>query len=191
MSRRDYRRSLLLDYRYIADAQDHYERLNYEPVEAPWVIDESAYEITLPDGVARYETLGGFLVGSAEQSFCQMLMDGDDLQRVQAVTPCFRDESHDELHSPYFLKLELFDSTKPMTAESVLEVAADAVAFFNRYLEVELVQEGETSWDIVGKKTGIELGSYGIRSFDEHSWIYGTGVALPRLQQVVEKELAA
>jgi len=185
LNRRDYRRPLLLNYRYIADAQDYYEELGYESVEAPWVIDESAYEITLPDGVARYETLGGFLVGSAEQSFCQMLMDGHDLQRVQAVTPCFRDESHDELHSPYFLKLELFDSTKPMTGESVLEMVTEAKAFFDQYLETEVVQEGETSWDIVGKANGVELGSYGIRSFDEHSWIYGTGVALPRLQQVI------
>jgi hypothetical protein len=183
---RDYQRPLLLDYRYIADAQDYYSEHRYTPVAVPWVIGDEAYSATIPDGVARYETLGGFLVGSAEQSFIQMLLDGvEPLGRMQAASPCFRDEEHDELHSPYFFKLELFDNTLPMDTKSVLSVLDDARGFMERYLPTKLVQEGPTSWDIVSAHSGVELGSYGVRKVAEHSWIYGTGVALPRLQQAV------
>jgi hypothetical protein len=38
------------------------------------------------------------------------------------------------------------------------------------------------SFDLICK--GIELGSYGIRKYNNHKWIYATGVAEPRLSQV-------
>jgi hypothetical protein len=34
---------------------------------------------------------------------------------------------------------------------------------------------------------GIELGSYGIRSCDFLDWVYGTGVAEPRLSSIMGK----
>ncbi len=182
---RDYRRSLSLDYRIIADANDYYTASGFSETAVPWVITEEAYTATLPPEVKRYGTLGGFLVGSAEQSFIQLLADGEKLGRVQATSPCFRDETHDEIHSPYFLKLELFDNTLPMTKASVLSIADTAADFFEKFLPVEIVQEGPESWDIQAAHSGLELGSYGIRRWGEHSWIYGTGVALPRLQQAV------
>lgn len=184
-SKRDFQRRLLLDYRYIADAQDFYLEKDYEPIAIPWVIGIDSYTSTLPDRVEHYATLGGFLVGSAEQSFIQLMADGEELGRVQAASPCFRSEDHDELHSPYFFKLELFDNLLPMTGDSVLGVLDDAREFFEKYLPTSVTQEGETSWDIVAAHSGVELGSYGIRKYKENQWIYGTGVALPRLQQVL------
>ncbi len=182
---RDFQRRLLLDYRFIADAQDFYIEKNYEPISIPWVVGIEAYTSTLPDRVEHYATLGGFLVGSAEQSFIQLLIQGEKLGRIQAASPCFRSEDHDELHSPYFFKLELFDNTVEMNEANVLSVLNDAREFFERHVETEVVQESEKSWDIVAKHSGVELGSYGIRTYKEHQWIYGTGVALPRLQQVL------
>lgn len=184
-TKRDYQRQLLLDYRYIADAQEHYLKHDFTPIAIPWVIGIEAYTSTLPDRVEHYATLGGFLVGSAEQSFIQMLLDGESLGRVQATSPCFRSEDHDELHSPYFFKLELFDNQLPMTGKSVLETLDIAREFFERHLPTLVTQESDTSWDIVAKHSGVELGSYGIRRYKNHEWIYGTGVALPRLQQVI------
>jgi len=183
---RDYRRRLRFNFRIIADAQDHYEELGYEDIAVPWVISREAMDSTLPAGKDPYATFGGYLVGSAEQSFIDMLLSGDELGRVQATTPCFRDEAHDELHSPYFLKTELFDSILPPTVEGVLSVLEDAFLFLSRYREVRIEQQGELSWDIVDAETGVELGSYGVRRIPGHSWIYGTGVALPRLQQTID-----
>lgn len=182
---RDFQRRLLLDYRYIADAQDFYLEKDYEPIAIPWVIGIDSYTSTLPPRVEHYATLGGFLVGSAEQSFIQLMADGEELGRVQAASPCFRSEDHDELHSPYFFKLELFDNTLEMTEKNVLAVLDDARGFFEKHIETEISQESEKSWDIVSKANGIELGSYGIRSYKSNQWIYGTGVALPRLQQAI------
>jgi len=183
--KRDFQRRLLLDYRYIADAQDFYLERDYEPTAVPWVIGIDAYTSTLPPRVEHYATLGGFLVGSAEQSFIQLMTDGEKLGRIQAASPCFRSEDHDELHSPYFFKLELFDNELPMTNNSVLSVLDDARGFFDKYLPTAVTQEGEHAWDIVAAHNGMELGSYGIRTYKEFQWIYGTGVALPRLQQAL------
>jgi len=185
MSNRDYRRPLALNLNYLAEAQSYYSSLGFENIAVPWVITEEAYTATLPPEVKRYETLGGYLVGSAEQSFIQLLLDGEKLERVQASSPCFRDEEHDEIHSPYFFKLELFDGLLEPTEKSVLEIAALAKGFFEKYLPVRIEQEGELAWDILAAHSGLELGSYGVRSYREHSWIYGTGVALPRLDQAL------
>lgn len=185
-AKRDYHRRLSLNYRIIADAQDHYAALNYQETAIPWVITEEAYLATLPPEVKRFASLGGYLPGSAEQSFIHLLLDGENPGRAQATSPCFRDEDHDEIHSPYFFKLELFDNRLPATEEGVLLVLNDAKAFFERYLPVKVIPEGELAWDIVAAHNGLELGSYGVRNFRDFSWIYGTGVALPRLEQAVE-----
>jgi len=67
-------------------------------------------------------------------------------------------------------------------------VTLDAKDFFERYVEAKVVQSDEHQWDFVDTKNEIELDSYGIRHYREFGWIYGTGVALPRLQQVIEKQ---
>jgi len=185
---RDYRRRLGLDFSIIGEAQEYYADLGYEDVPVPWVISRAAMDSTLPADKVPYETFGGYLVGSAEQSFIELLLSGEKLGRVQATTPCFRDEAHDGLHSPYFMKTELFDSTLPMNEESVLSVLEDARIFFENYIPVELERQGPTAWDLVHAETGIEVGSYGIREVAGHSWIYGTGVALPRLKQAQIEE---
>ncbi len=183
---RDYQRALSFDFSIIAAAQAHYSSLGYKDVAVPWVVSAEAMGATIPEWAVPYSTFGGHLVGSAEQSFVELLLRGENLGRVQATTPCFRDEDHDELHSPYFLKTELFDSVLPPTEESVLSALEDARKFFARYVPVRLQQEGELAWDLVHAESGIELGSYGVRTIPGHSWIYGTGVALPRLQQTME-----
>lgn len=182
---RDYQRALSFDFSIIAAAQFHYGILGYRDVPVPWVVSAEAMGATIPEWAVPYSTFGGHLVGSAEQSFVELLLQGQPLGKVQATTPCFRDEDHDELHSPYFLKTELFNSVLPPTEASVLSVLEDARQFFARYVPVKLQQEGELAWDLVHAESGIELGSYGVRTIPGHSWIYGTGVALPRLQQTM------
>jgi len=40
-----------------------------------------------------------------------------------------------------------------------------------------------TAIDIVTVNSNIELGSYGIGSYENYKWVYGTGLAEPRLSQ--------
>lgn len=180
---RDYQRSLLLDYRLIADAQTYYQDCGYEPTAVPWVVEDEAYNLTKPAEALPYRTLGGTLVASAEQSFYQLLLQGHRLERAQAVTPCFRDEVHDQTHSPYFLKLELIQATDP-SLEGLERMISEAEVFFNRYGRVEREQT-DFGIDLVAADTGLEVGSYGFRCVGTHAWIYGTGLALPRFTQAV------
>lgn len=84
----------------------HYKTYDYEYIEVPWVISEEALRVTLPSDRVGHRTQDGPLVGSAEQGFVQMYLDGE--------------------------------------------------------------------------LNGIEIGSYGYRSYRELHWIYGTGLAEPR-----------
>lgn len=187
---RDYQRSLHLDFSVIAEAQKFYAEAGYTPIAVPWVIDEAYIAETKPDGVAFYSTLGGVLVASAEQSFIQMMDQGwDSPGSYQATTPCFRDEEHDETHSPYFMKTELFDN-KTVTVHRLEEMIATALKFFNHYLPARVENMGDGTFDIVGVESGVELGSYGIRERKSFRWVYGTGVALPRFTYVQEQELS-
>jgi hypothetical protein len=45
----------------------------------------------------------------------------------------------------------------------------------------------DESYDI--ECNGVELGSYGVRHFENIDWIYGTGLAEPRLSTVMNKYL--
>ena len=173
----------------ISLAQKHYEGAGYRRESVPWVVSPAAFHATVPPHVTRYyETLGGFLVASAEQGFLQRMMDGAaPAGPAQASSPCFRDELvSDERHQPYFLKVELFD---PQVSACALERMVFAgVEFFSGFVEVEVVRDGP-GLDIVTKEGGVELGSYGLRSVSHDGrvfkWTYGTGVAEPRLSQVL------
>jgi hypothetical protein len=146
-----------------------------------------------------------YLVGSAEQSFIQMMLDGDLKPGCyMAVTPCWRDDELDELHQRYFMKVELIDY---MPYDSFLAspyMACMAEHFFNKIMGIEAkyawIQDGQRTEefpnDLIGEQCdivhdGIELGSYGIRGFEfdgrKHIWVYGTGCAEPRLSYVLEK----
>jgi hypothetical protein len=187
---RDYQRPLHIDFSYLAQAQAFYEAAGFTPIAVPWVIDQAYIAETKPADVEFYATLGGVLVASAEQSFIQMLDAGwSGVGAFQATTPCFRDEDHDGLHAPYFMKTELFENGNVSEAR-LHEVIETALSFFNTahpgLARVEPIGDG--TFDIVGVKHGTELGSYGIRTRKNFTWIYGTGVALPRLNQVLAEE---
>lgn len=183
---RDYQRHLKFDFSLLGNAQSYYAAHGFEDIAVPWVVDKKYIQETIPEGVKFYETLGGVLVGSAEQAFIQMLDQGwDEIGVYQATTPCFRDEEHDMLHSPYFMKTELFDNAN-VTEERLTEIINIALVFFNSIKPGCAVVEniGDGTFDIVTADTGQELGSYGIRKRKGFTWIYGTGLALPRFEQV-------
>lgn len=181
---RDYQRELSFDFGLFAEAQKYYAEAGFQDIAVPWVLDKKYIEETIPSGVNFYETLGGVLTGSAEQSFIQMLDKGWwEPGSYQATCPCFRDEEHNLLHSPYFMKTELFVNDD-VSVDRLMDVIDTALTFFNTLVPARVEDLGDGTFDIVGLNSGVELGSYGIRRRLDFSWIYGTGLALPRLQHV-------
>lgn len=129
----------------------------------------------------------GFLVGSAEQGFVSL----DRLKvlgrgNFMSCTPCFRREDvHDILHRPYFMKVELYKND--VVDESALsEMISHAYEFFSLAASPKVVKTSE-GFDI--EINNIEVGSYGLRKYNNLQWVYGTGVALPRYSTAKERNI--
>jgi hypothetical protein len=197
-------------YRRLTDAMQYYERQGFKTIDVPWAVSKEAMDITRPtwagDDTLQYMAGGIQLcpVASAEQSFLQLQLDARRNTNSSlsgsyvAITPCFRNEPIlDELHQPYFMKVELisWDRTDRDSLQAMLELASD---FFSQWIDVDTVDNddpdpiGEIAIDIIAKNTGIELGSYGIRNHPSVGrWLYGTGCAEPRLSVAFAAEWGA
>jgi|SRR5271166_864410 len=201
-------------YKNLFDALDYYGRCGYKYVDVPWAVSREAILLTRPahiksepmNYVVDYSQAGKWLdrrpgtklfpVASAEQSFLQMKMDDPTFSgKLMAITPCFRNEPViDELHQPYFMKVELINWDKT-GREDMDKMIADARLLFEDNLYVDVIHNtdpdplGVVAYDIVTAKTGIELGSYGIRKHPKvGTWLYGTGLAEPRFSIALDKE---
>lgn len=186
--------SITLDHRFeinlpmLMRALTFYQNRGYRPIAAAQCVSMSAINVTLPDGATPLaHDEDNFYVGSAEQSFYQMMTNykENDTPMVPAgrfmmLTPCQRDEKNkDDTHLEIFLKLELisFDG----------HVISDALQFFKR--EGLTVEEVETEVGIDIECNGIELGSYGKREHEGETVWFGTGVAMPRICYAKAKSL--
>lgn len=183
-----------VEYALLGEALEFYEGEDYRYVETPWAVSKETVDITCPnpDFSAHVKHLG-HLVGSAEQSFLHLDLQGQlGKGRFVACTPCFRlGDMEDDLHFPTFMKIELYDNTyasdtgwKAMLADA-LELAIRLGA-----PEDALCQE-ETAEGRDLMLGGIEIGSFGLRQHNDHIWSYGTGLALPRFSQACDRVSAA
>lgn len=191
-----------IDWKRIANAIEFYQSYGYTYVELPYVVPNLISRITAESGIVSINADlgdgGTDLVGSAEQSFLHLALNGnlDLTKRYVGCTPCFRNEVLDDLHQKHFMKVELFvpfmelsgTVTRPIAA-TVINVAIDAKLFFRQYAEVDVVPIDDTC-DIM--LNGIEIGSYGFRRVRDISgrglsWVYGTGLAEPRFSQALAK----
>lgn len=197
-----------MNYENIANAVRFYQERGYVYMDdAPWNVGYTAYTATKPDGAKDvfYSTKDGptlHPVASGEQSFIQMMLDGQPIKRAICVTPCHRAEPRvDTLHRPYFMKAELINA-QDVDEGHLIHMVHDACAFFEQFFPVRVVKTnacdfGQPSFDIVEKGTRFELGSYGIRDIEvKHRsglgvnrlrWIYGTACAEPRLSTAIAK----
>lgn len=196
-----------MEYRNLADALDFYIDRGYAYVpEAPWHVGKEAYYATRPasstdvhyfenkHGAISFPANGAdnrFLVASGEQSFLQMMIDGQELKKHICVTPCFRADRYDAWHQPWFMKAELINA-QDVDAGHVIGIVHDAATFFERFFSIRIVQVSECSYDIVEKGTRAELGSYGLRDRiicgKRYRWIYGTACAEPRLSTAIMRQ---
>ena len=177
----------MIDYQKIADSIGYYQNCGFIRIETPWTVSPEIDDITKPKDRIHMQLKHNdkCLVGSGEQSFLYLYCkDYLPIGKYQTVTPCWRYEHFDGMHAKYFIKNELIitDEVNNRALDAILNYAE---AFFERYLETEVVKT-DIGYDIVSKKGGFELGSYGIRRCDYLEWIYGTGIAEPRLSRVIQ-----
>lgn len=173
-----------INWSIIPKALDFYEKLGYSYVEVPWIVSGEAINVTLPPDRTGLRTQDGPLVGSAEQSFLHMALNGDLLSgRHVACSPCFRDDEEDDLHQRYFFKVELILlSLVPILDANrrVRDMADEALVFFTGLYGGRDASIVPTEQGLDIEVNGIEVGSYGYRSYKELHWIFGTGIAEPR-----------
>lgn len=177
----------MIDYQIISDSVKYYEHLGYERIESPWYIPRKISEVTAPSGYPFFtiQEKGDVLVASGEQSLLSLYNHGFlPKGRFQTITPCFREETVGVWNHKYFLKNELM-ITDSVTKKDLEDITEHAFSFFEKQLghgDLKLVQIDTDAFDIFYKN--IELGSYGIRKCEFLTWVYGTGVAEPRLSRV-------
>lgn len=184
----------MIDYLLIADAIEYYQDNGYKLIDVPWTVPENVIRITAHQNInlENSKYLDKHLVGSAEQSFLHLIKTGQlKAGKFCAVTPCFRNDDEDELHQKYFMKLELIHIVSEWWkwSNSLETMIHDAKDFFSLHVPAIVTKTGDDrsdeSYDI--ESNGTELGSYGIRHHENMHWVYGTGLAEPRLSIVIGK----
>lgn len=181
----------MIDYGIISNSISFYESKGFNRVEVPWTVTKGISDITKPKDAKDFQLVhedGKVLVASAEQSFLYQYAKGFlPKGRFQAITPCFRKESFDAIHTKYFIKNELIvtDDVSKGRLDEVVDIASE---FFEKQISSDAsvrIVETKIGYDI--EINGVEVGSYGIRSCDFLTWIYATGVAEPRLSSLIQK----
>lgn len=175
----------MIDYGIIDRSIKFYENKGFSRIESPWTVTKEISGITKPEGKPDWEIIGKnkVLVASGEQSFLYLYLKGFLPKGMyQTVTPCFRDESFDKTHTKYFIKNELIitDNVTETSLGCIINYCKD---FFESELESKVdIKKTEIGYDL--EVNGIEIGSYGIRNCEYLDWVYGTGVAEPRLTMI-------
>lgn len=188
----------MINYGYIERSCRFYEQKGFTRLEVPWWASKDVVHITKPADIKDREDFylpvnDMVLVSSAEQSFLALAKESKmPVGRFFAVTPCFRNEHETAMSCKYFLKTELIDTSIRADILDDVRLLGDmvnvAMGFFREIVpSVELLKLvcTDEGWDI--EYGGVEIGSYGIRFHEYMNWVYGTGVAEPRLSRAIAK----
>lgn len=187
-----------IDYNILNNSIFYYKYIGYKYIETSWLVDPNISDLTKPVDRNNFIVCNKALVGSAEQSFMELIFNNKlEYGKYVTITPCFRDEKQiDDTHKMYFMKTELivYDNVDKLKL-MYQDVINNCKVYFDKYTITSIIKpakEGDSldydedyCHDIICSKTGIELGSYGIRTHKNYSWIYGTGCAEPRLSYAV------
>lgn len=169
----------------LSKALEYYARLGFTYKDVPWTVSAQAIASTGIDPLAQSEHDGLCLVGSAEQSFLEIYDSLEEGKKYCALTPCFRLESELNKYTfPYFMKVELFCKTDSI--DVVFQFLGASQGFFNKYLRSRVLGTPE-GFDLV-TNSNIEIGSYGVRSYGDKTWVCGTGLAEPRFSLAVNSQ---
>lgn len=176
----------MIDYNLLNNSTIYYENFGYKRIEVPWTVSKAVDEITKPSEIPSFELKHNSkcLVASGEQSFLYLyLKEFLPKGKFQTITPCFRYENFDFLHSKYFMKNELI-ITDDVSGDNLTKIVDVSLAFYRSYIPKAEPKITKIGWDI--EVEGKELGSYGIRECEFLKWIYGTGCAEPRMSNLIK-----
>jgi hypothetical protein len=198
----------MINYGLLHDASNYYAGLGYERIESPWLVTEAISNITKPLGAINYyvtkqrhSDYKKVFVASGEQSFLYLINKGflPKSGKFQTITPCMRNDAFDEIHTKYFMKLELIKYSTCLDAtfslNDVEDMAGLAMSFYERNvrdknkLTYKFDEYNENTMDIVYDRDeyeSVELGSYGVRGCSFVKWVYGTGLAEPRFSRMTK-----
>ncbi len=180
-----------IDWGLLAYAIEWYKACGFIYIEVPWIVATSINMLTCPDeeNLLKIGNSSFSLVGSSEQSFLKLDFDGElPSGKYVACSPCFRNEVVDAWHQRTFMKVELFCNDDMGALHAIIGYAErffiDAIK--NERKTNAKLEKVDTDDGIDIQLNGIEIGSYGIRRLSKNkSWIYGTGLALPRFTQAL------
>lgn len=188
-----------IDWNLLSNAVKYYTDLEYTYIEVPWIVPERIIGLTFNDERKILNAINngfvkGSLVGSAEQSFLQLLLNDShhlltEGGRFVACSPCFREEkNYDYIHQRTFMKVELFINLPNHTSEFV-KMIDEAETLFKKLAYPHTIRRELTPEGFDLYLGNIELGSYGKRSIiwnnKKIEWVYGPGLALPRFTQAM------
>lgn len=166
----------------IATIIQEYIHLGYHFIQVPYYVEKMCIEETMPSWcVAPEHDIGNYYVGSGEQSFLQMINNGEVKEgKYMCITPCYRDEEkNDDLHLRIFLKVELINVNSTDYNSMIADAKSVLQKFKQNEIDIRVIDENSSDLEY----NGIEIGSYGKRNFRGTDYVFGTGVAFPRFQQ--------
>lgn len=190
----------MINYSVLQKASDFYESKGYKRIESPWLVSQGISDITKPEGSTTYIIQKDIephkqkaFVSSGEQSFLYLINKGflPKSGRYHTITPCIRNDTFDETHTKYFMKLELieYSTVGEIYPHYIKNVYDDAFSFFYQNVKnkemLNIKKINDFSYDI--NYGEIEIGSYGMRECSFCKWIYGTGLAEPRFSRVTRR----
>ena len=182
----------MIDYNILADSVDFYSNRGYKYIELPWIIEKDYIEFTYKESNKFILQDNRSLLGSAEQSFIKLYKENRLRGSFQSITPCFRNDNIDEIHQESFMKNEIFVNDY-ISSDRLLELINECLEFYKKHTNIESIIEAVKTKDEFSLESydininGIEVGSYGIRTVEDISWIYGTGLALPRFTHTQQR----
>lgn len=179
-----------IDLNLISNAIKTFKNNGYLPISVPMLVKEQYSNITLPEDRVNYHHNDELVyVGSAEQSFIQMIDEGliTNHGKYMAITPCVRDELIlDDSHLHSFLKIELVIWDHYPNDETILKAVQK---FYESIIPNDCkltITKDNGVFDININDT--EVGSYGYRKLNNGILSYGTLLALPRFDYALSKK---
>lgn len=150
----------------------------------PWHVSDKVIEMTTKS--KPHKTMDGNFVGSAEQSFLQLMLDNklDKSLRYVGFTPCLRDDVIDSIHDRQFYKAEMFSFSDYDYLDDFTNIAIDAFKFLKNDLNISKVKVDDNQIDLY--INNIEVGSYCRKEFENYKWVCGTLLAMPRFRIVCD-----
>lgn len=174
-------------------ALNWYQEHGFKFIDVPLLVRSEINRITFPDDDQQLKNHFSSLIGSGEQGFLQILPNLREDIKYVTLTPCFRlkDNARREYKYRTFYKVELGQYTKDKSSvfEKVDQMLDIAFKYFHQsygkyasfFKERSPDDPNVIDINCVFEDKQIEVGSYGFRELSNKYFIFGTGLAEPRL----------